>query len=79
MLFSHALFDPSVAFQFSMWSHDVVSTSILLASDLKLGQYLKVWAVFLEMLAREFAMLMVSRKDSSPRHVFKSVLWNNYW
>ena len=29
-------------FQFSMWSHDVVATSIGLASDLKLGQYLKV-------------------------------------
>ena len=28
--------------QFSMWSHDVVGTSIGLASDLKLGQYLKV-------------------------------------
>ncbi len=29
-------------FQFSMWSHDVVGTSIGLAGDLKLGQYLKV-------------------------------------
>jgi hypothetical protein len=28
--------------QFAMWSHDVVGTSIGLASDLKLGQYLKV-------------------------------------
>ena len=25
-----------------MWSHDVVATSIGLASDLKLGQYLKI-------------------------------------
>ena len=25
-----------------MWSHDVVSTSISLASDLKMGQYLKI-------------------------------------
>jgi hypothetical protein len=25
-----------------MWSHDVIGTSIGLASDLKLGQYLKV-------------------------------------
>ena len=40
-------------FQFSMWSHDVVATSIGLAGDLKLGQYLKVWGVFLEMLARD--------------------------
>ena len=28
--------------QFSMWSHDVVSTSIALAGDLKIGQYLKI-------------------------------------
>ena len=28
--------------QFSMWSHDVVATSIGLASDLKVGQYLKI-------------------------------------
>lgn len=30
------------ASQFSMWSHDVVSTSINLAGDLKMGQYLKI-------------------------------------
>jgi hypothetical protein len=28
--------------QFSMWSHDVVATSIGLAGDLKMGQYLKI-------------------------------------
>lgn len=27
---------------FSMWSHDIVSTEILLAGDLKMGQYLKI-------------------------------------
>ena len=32
--------------QFSMWSHDVVLTSIYLSGDLKLGQYLKVFVVF---------------------------------
>jgi hypothetical protein len=36
-----------------MWSHDVVATSIGLAGDLKLGQYLKVWVVSLEMLTRD--------------------------
>jgi hypothetical protein len=40
-------------FQFSMWSHDVVATSIGLAGDLKLGQYLKVCVVSLEMLTRD--------------------------
>ena len=28
--------------QFAMWSHDVVATSIGLAGDLKMGQYLKI-------------------------------------
>lgn len=42
---SHILFcDGSTltAKQFSMWSHDVISTSINLAGDLKMGQYLKI-------------------------------------
>lgn len=30
-------------YQFSMWSHDVIATSILLAGDLKLGQYCKAF------------------------------------
>ena len=34
-----------------MWSNDVVVTSIGLVSDLKIGQYLKVRMVSLEMLA----------------------------
>jgi len=33
---------PVANLYFSMWSHDVVSTSILLAGDLKIGQYLKI-------------------------------------
>ena len=28
--------------KFSMWSHDVVDTSLSLAADLKIGQYLKI-------------------------------------
>jgi hypothetical protein len=31
--------------QFSMWGHDIVANSIGLASDLKMGQYLKVSVV----------------------------------
>ena len=62
-----------------MWSHDVVGTSIGLAGDLKLGQYLKVWAVLLETLAGKPAMLIVSRIDSPPCHVSKSNLGDNYW
>ncbi|KAH9840269.1 oligopeptide transporter [Rhodofomes roseus] len=33
---------PVANLYFSMWSHDVVSTSIGLAGDLKMGQYLKI-------------------------------------
>jgi len=33
---------PVANLYFSMWSHDVVSTSILLAGDLKIAQYLKI-------------------------------------
>ncbi|KAF8635447.1 hypothetical protein AX15_000427 [Amanita polypyramis BW_CC] len=33
---------PVANLYFSMWSHDVISTSINLAGDLKIGQYLKI-------------------------------------
>jgi len=33
---------PVANLYFSMWSHDVVATSVNLANDLKLGQYLKI-------------------------------------
>jgi hypothetical protein len=43
---SHVLFFRRVHFsQFTMWSHDIVGTSIGLAGDLKMGQYLKVCVV----------------------------------
>jgi hypothetical protein len=73
---SHVLFFRQLHFsQFSMWSHDVVSTSIGLAGDLKMGQYLKV-CYLLETLAE---ILIVPRKDSSACHVFISNLGNDYW
>ena len=79
---SDLMFYPTSSFilvhfsQFSMWSHDVVGTSIGLAGDLKLGQYLKVSVISLETLAE---MLILSRKDSSPCHVFISTLGSDYW
>lgn len=39
--------------QFTMWSHDVVATSIGLASDLKMGQYLKVPVVSLGSICQD--------------------------
>jgi len=62
--------------QFTMWSHDVVGTSIGLASDLKLGQYLKV-SPYLRKQWPE--MFIASRKDSSTCHVYNSSLGNSYW
>jgi hypothetical protein len=31
-----------ILLKFSMWSHDVVTRSVALAADLKVGQYLKI-------------------------------------
>ena len=60
-----------------MWSHDVVATSIGLAGDLKLGQYLKVSVVSSGTPMAE--VLILSRIDSSPSHVSISDLGNYYW
>jgi hypothetical protein len=46
-------FKPVHLSQFTMWSHDVVATSIGLASDLKMGQYLKVSVVSFENVSRD--------------------------
>jgi hypothetical protein len=59
-----------------MWSHDVVGTSLGLASDLKLGQYLKVCLSLGQMWPE---MFIVSRKDSSTCDVYNSNVGNDYW
>lgn len=54
-----------------MWSHDVVSTSIGLASDLKMGQYLKIppRAMFLTQLWGTILGAVVNYgASSSPEH-----------
>ncbi|KAI0041222.1 OPT superfamily oligopeptide transporter [Auriscalpium vulgare] len=53
---------PVANLYFSMWSHDVVSTSIGLASDLKLGQYLKIppRVLFLVQIWGTIIVVMVS-------------------
>ena len=77
MLSSHVLASKRVHFsQFSMWSHDVVATSVGLSADLKIAQYLKVSVVSCETLVE---VLTVSRKDPSSCYVFISNFGNDYW
>jgi hypothetical protein len=50
-----------------MWSHDVITTSLGLAVDLKLGQYLKVTVVSFENIGQG-----ADRKKIPPRATFLS-------
>lgn len=57
-----------------MWSHDVISTSIGLAGDLKMGQYLKVpprvmfltqvWGTLLGMSHQTLSQLLADKPHS---------------
>ncbi|KAL0960200.1 hypothetical protein HGRIS_011834 [Hohenbuehelia grisea] len=77
---------PVANLYFSMWSHDVVSTSINLAGDLKMGQYLKipprvmfltqVWGTILGAVVNY--VVMVSVVDSQ-RAVLLSPTGTNVW
>ncbi|PCH44332.1 peptide transporter MTD1 [Wolfiporia cocos MD-104 SS10] len=77
---------PVANLYFSMWSHDVVGTSIGLAGDLKIGQYLKippramfvtqVWGTILG-AAINYAV-MVSIVDAQ-REILTSPLGTNVW
>ena len=72
--------------QFSMWSHDVVATSINLAGDLKLGQYLKippramfitqVWGTILGAIVNY--VVMVSVVDAQ-REILLDPMGTNIW
>ncbi|KAH9482632.1 Oligopeptide transporter 2 [Psilocybe cubensis] len=77
---------PVANLYFSMWSHDVVSTSINLASDLKMGQYLKipprvmfltqVWGTILGAVINY--VVMVSVVDAQ-REILLSPTGTNVW
>ena len=54
-----------------MWSHDVVSTSIGLAGDLKLGQYLKVGGSNLRHVTADTEIAV----KIPPRALFMTQLW----
>ncbi|KAG5634631.1 hypothetical protein DXG03_005776 [Asterophora parasitica] len=69
-----------------MWSHDVISTSINLAGDLKMGQYLKipprvmfltqVWGTILGAVINYVVMISVV---DAQRHILLSPHGTNVW
>ncbi|PFH49334.1 hypothetical protein AMATHDRAFT_76236 [Amanita thiersii Skay4041] len=77
---------PVANLYFSMWSHDVVSTSILLAGDLKMGQYLKipprvmfltqVWGTILGAIVNYVVMISIVQ---AQREVLLSPTGTNIW
>lgn len=77
---------PVANLYFSMWSHDVVATSIGLAGDLKMGQYLKipprvmfltqVWGTILGAIVNY--VVMVSVVDAQ-REILLSPTGTNVW
>jgi OPT family oligopeptide transporter len=77
---------PVANLYFSMWSHDVISTSINLAGDLKMGQYLKipprvmfltqVWGTILGALVNYVVMISVV---DAQREILLSPTGTNIW
>ncbi|CAA7257463.1 unnamed protein product [Cyclocybe aegerita] len=77
---------PVANLYFSMWSHDVVSTSINLAGDLKMGQYLKipprvmfltqVWGTILGAVINYVVMISVV---DAQREILLSPTGTNVW
>ncbi|RDB27799.1 Oligopeptide transporter 6 [Hypsizygus marmoreus] len=77
---------PVANLYFSMWSHDVISTSINLAGDLKMGQYLKIpprvmfltqiWGTILGAVVNY--VVMVSVVDAQ-REILLSPTGTNVW
>ncbi|CAE6519790.1 unnamed protein product [Rhizoctonia solani] len=77
---------PVANLYFSMWSHDVISTSIGLAGDLKMGQYLKIpprimfvtqmWGTLLGAFVNYAVMASIT---SSRREVLLNPIGTNVW
>ncbi|KAL0058232.1 hypothetical protein AAF712_015099 [Marasmius tenuissimus] len=77
---------PVANLYFSMWSHDVVSTSIGLAGDLKIGQYLKIpprvmfltqlWGTIIGVAVNYIVMITVVE---SQREVLIDPIGTNVW
>ncbi|KAF8464965.1 oligopeptide transporter [Russula ochroleuca] len=71
---------PVANLYFSMWSHDVVGTSIGLASDLKMGQYLKIppRAMFLSQIYGTIIVVMIAI-TGAQRELLLEPNGNNIW
>jgi len=77
---------PVANLYFSMWSHDVVATSIYLAMDLKLGQYLKIpprvmfviqiWGTIIGSIVNYVVMISVT---GAQRKLLLDPIGNNVW
>ncbi|KAG9126508.1 hypothetical protein FRC07_003176 [Ceratobasidium sp. 392] len=77
---------PVANLYFSMWSHDVISTSIGLAGDLKMGQYLKIpprimfatqmWGTLLGVFINYAVMASIT---SSRREILLDPIGTNVW
>jgi len=77
---------PIANLYFTMWSHDVVGTSISLAGDLKLGQYLKIpprvmfaiqiWGTIIGCIVNYVVMVSVT---GSQREILLDPIGNNIW
>ncbi|KAL4079665.1 OPT oligopeptide transporter protein-domain-containing protein [Scleroderma citrinum] len=71
---------PVANLYFSMWSHDIITQSVELASDLKVGQYLKIppRAMFLTQVWGTVLAVMVSIVNSE-RDTLLSSTGTNVW
>ncbi|KAI0316557.1 oligopeptide transporter [Amylostereum chailletii] len=77
---------PVANLYFSMWSHDVVSTSIGLAGDLKMGQYLKIppramfvaqlWGTIIGAIVNYVVMVSIV---TAQREVLLDPIGTNVW
>ncbi|KAI9508126.1 OPT oligopeptide transporter protein-domain-containing protein [Russula earlei] len=77
---------PVANLYFAMWSHDVVSTSIGLAGDLKMGQYLKIppramfitqiWGTIIGAIVNYVVMVSIT---GAQREILLDPVGNNVW
>ncbi|KAI9447705.1 oligopeptide transporter [Lactarius indigo] len=67
---------PVANLYFSMWSHDVVSTTVGFSGDLKIGQYLKVWGTIIGAVVNYVVMISIT---GAQRDLLLDPTGNNIW
>ncbi|KAF8182044.1 oligopeptide transporter [Pholiota molesta] len=70
---------PVANLYFSMWSHDVVATSINLAGDLKMGQYLKIPPVWGTILGAVINYVVMVSVVDAQREILLDPIGTNVW